>query len=80
MREQVNSLNFQLASELRVIGQRVDQINGEFSKEDLTQKIQHIKGDQNKKLKNMYQALEDMGNLQASLVETVNTLKMQVNR
>lgn len=39
MREQVNSLNFQLASELRVIGQRVDQINGEFSKEDLTQKI-----------------------------------------
>lgn len=36
--------------------------------------------DQNRKLKSMYEALEDMGNLQASMVETVNCLKMQLDR
>lgn len=36
--------------------------------------------DQNRKLKSMYEALEDMGNLQASMVENLNSVRSDLNR
>jgi hypothetical protein len=76
LREQLAKLGFDLGSEVRLLRDTVQGIQADFSQQELVNRVEAVKADQNRKLKNMYEALEEMGNLQASLVETVNTLKM----
>jgi hypothetical protein len=78
--QRLASLNQQFISDFKSLERRVDTIDRGQSPEDLRQKLESCKNDQNKKLKSMYEALEDMGNLQASIVETINGFKFEVER
>lgn len=78
--QRLTEVGQQLKMDAKLLEQRVDQLQSGQSPEDLRQRIESVRTDQNRKLKSMYEALEEMGNLQASLVESVNGLKGEWER
>ena len=67
--QRLTEVGQQLKMDAKLLEQRVDQLQSGQSPEDLRQRIESVRTDQNRKLKSMYEALEEMGNLQASLVD-----------